>query len=137
MEERPRHQTRILLAGPVLREAKSITWPESEMTMSLVGFEHVFRRAVPNAVAADLTLDVVPAVVLALLKMTAFLDDMHRRQKDLLDIRDILDLYAARYRAGVLRRGLRCESARRFPCAGILTRYGSQVDLRGERTGFA
>ncbi|HTV83265.1 MAG TPA: nucleotidyl transferase AbiEii/AbiGii toxin family protein [Acidobacteriaceae bacterium] len=85
----------ILLAGPSLRVANSITWPESQMTMSLVGFEHVFRNATPYAFAPDLTLSVIPPVVLALLKMLAFLDDTHRREKDLHDIRDIFRLYAA------------------------------------------
>jgi len=37
----------LLPAGPKLREAKQITWPESQFTMSLVGFEHVFTSAQP------------------------------------------------------------------------------------------
>jgi predicted nucleotidyltransferase len=85
----------ILLAGPKLQAAKSITWPESEMTMSLMGFEHVFSRAIPYDFAADLTFKVIPPVVLALLKIAAFLDDPHRREKDLYDIRDLFHLYEA------------------------------------------
>ena len=83
-----------LLAGPILRRAKAITWPESEMKMNLAGFDHVFQRAVPHQLAPDLVLPVIPPVVLALLKMVAFLDDVHRREKDLLDIRDLFHLYA-------------------------------------------
>jgi hypothetical protein len=32
----------LLPAGPKLRAAKQVTWPVSQFTMSLVGFEHVF-----------------------------------------------------------------------------------------------
>lgn len=85
----------VLLAGPRLRSAKSITWPESEMTMNLTGFDHVFQSALPHEFAPDLVLPVIPPPVLALLKMVAFLDDVHRREKDLLDIRDLFHLYAA------------------------------------------
>jgi predicted nucleotidyltransferase len=41
-----------------------------------------------------LTLGVIPPVVLALLKMVAYLDDTHRHEKDLHDIRDVFRLYA-------------------------------------------
>lgn len=36
----------IIPAGPGLRAAKKIIWPGSQFAMSLVGFEHVFTRAV-------------------------------------------------------------------------------------------
>lgn len=85
----------VLLAGPQLRNAKAITWPESEMTMNLAGFDHVFQSALPYEFAQGLVLPVIPPLVLALLKMVAFLDDVHRREKDLLDIRDLLHLYSA------------------------------------------
>jgi predicted nucleotidyltransferase len=42
----------LLPAGPKLREAKQVTWPTSQFTMSLVGFEFPF--------APDLTLKVIP-----------------------------------------------------------------------------
>jgi hypothetical protein len=37
----------LLPAGPKLRAAKHVTWPFSQFTMSLVGFEHVFTDAQP------------------------------------------------------------------------------------------
>jgi hypothetical protein len=49
----------LLPAGPKLREAKQITWPESPFTMSLVGFEHVFTNARPVEFAPDLMLKVI------------------------------------------------------------------------------
>jgi predicted nucleotidyltransferase len=42
----------LLPAGPKLREAKQVTWPASQFTMSLVGFEHVFTSAEHSAIYA-------------------------------------------------------------------------------------
>lgn len=55
----------ILLAGPKLRTAGSITWPESEVKMNLAGFGHVFQRAAPHEIAPGQTLRVIPPAVLA------------------------------------------------------------------------
>ena len=65
----------LLPAGPKLREAKEITWPESQFTMSLVGFEHVFTNAQPVEFAPDLMLKVISPTALMLLKIVAFVDD--------------------------------------------------------------
>lgn len=35
----------LLPSSPGLRKAKRIIWPDSELVMSLVGFEHVFTRS--------------------------------------------------------------------------------------------
>lgn len=83
----------LLSAGPKLRAAKQVTWPESQFTMSLVGFDHVFAEAEPFSFADNLVLRVIPPVVLALLKIVAFLDDQNRRAKDLVDIRSLLQRY--------------------------------------------
>ena len=83
----------LIPAGIELRKAKQATWPESQFTMSLIGFDHVFSDAVTVELAPGLTLKVIPAIVLMLLKIVAFLDDQQRRAKDLLDIRSILELY--------------------------------------------
>ena len=61
--------------------------------MSLLGFDHVFTSAQPYEFAPGLTLKVIPPVVLALLKMVAFLDDPARRVKDLDDIRGLFSRY--------------------------------------------
>jgi predicted nucleotidyltransferase len=99
-EERKDHRWRgpsgslidLLPAGPRLREAKQITWPESGFEMSLVGFDHVFRRAVPF-LFSDVHYRVAPAHVIALLKIVPFMDDQSRRKKDLLDIAELFRRY--------------------------------------------
>jgi predicted nucleotidyltransferase len=83
----------LLPAGPKLRAAKQVTWPVSQFTMSLVGFEHVFTDAQPVEFTPDLTLKVISATVLMLLKIVAFVDDPQRRVKDLDDIRGLLTQY--------------------------------------------
>ena len=85
----------LLPAGPKLREAKQVTWPVSQFTMSLVGFDHVFETAQPFPFSPDLTLKVIPPTVLMLLKIVAFMDDQQRRIKDLDDIRGLLVQYEA------------------------------------------
>ena len=83
----------LLPAGPKLREAKQVTWPVSQFTISLVGFGHVFKDAQPVVLAPDLTLKVISPATLMLLKIVAFMDDPHRRMKDLDDIRGLLIEY--------------------------------------------
>lgn len=85
----------LLPAGPKLREAKQVTWPASQLTMSLVGFDHVFATAQPVQFAPDLTLKVISSTALMLLKIVAFMDDQQRRAKDLDDIRGLLLQYEA------------------------------------------
>jgi predicted nucleotidyltransferase len=85
----------LLPAGPKLREAKQVTWPVSQFTMSLLGFEHVFTSAQPVQFAPSLTLKVISSTALMLLKVVAFMDDPQRRVKDLDDIRGLLAQYEA------------------------------------------
>jgi predicted nucleotidyltransferase len=85
----------LLPAGPKLREAKQVTWPASQFTMSLVGFEHVFTSAQPVKFSPDLTLKVISPTALMLLKIVALLDDPSRRVKDLDDVRGLLTEYEA------------------------------------------
>ena len=82
-------------AGLKLREAQQVTWPSSQFTMSLVGFDHVFTTAQPVPFAPDLTLKVISSTALMLLKIVAFMDDQQRRVKDLDDIRGLLVQYEA------------------------------------------
>ena len=70
----------LLPAGPKLLQAKRIVWPESEFEMSLVGFEHVFARAIPFTFAEGVQYRVAPSRVIALLKIIAFMDDPHGRE---------------------------------------------------------
>ena len=85
----------LLPAGPKLRAAKQVTWPVSQFTMSLVGFEHVFTDAQPVEFSPDLTLNVISSTALMLSKVVAFMDDPQRRVKDLDDIRGLLTQYEA------------------------------------------
>jgi predicted nucleotidyltransferase len=85
----------LLPAGPGLRHAKRITWPESEFEMSLAGFEHVFALAVPVSFAEGVQYRVAPPSVIALLKIIAFMDDPHGRRKDLLDVGELFRRYDA------------------------------------------
>ena len=89
------HGSRIDLipAGPTLRSARQVTWPRSGMTMSLVGFDHVFERAMELEVLGHLSVRVVMAEVLFLLKVVAYLDDPERRVQDLGDIHGLLRRY--------------------------------------------
>jgi predicted nucleotidyltransferase len=85
----------LIPAGKKLREAKSITWPQSQFRMSLVGFDHVFSDAQRVTLGGRLPIRVIPPVVLMLLKIVAFLDDQTRRAKDLSDIRSLMSRYEA------------------------------------------
>jgi predicted nucleotidyltransferase len=85
----------LIPAGKKLREARSITWPQSQFRMSLVGFDHVFSDAQLVTLAGRLSIRVIPPLVLMLLKIVAFLDDQTRRAKDLSDIRALLSKYEA------------------------------------------
>jgi predicted nucleotidyltransferase len=82
-------------AGLKLRDAKQVTWPISQFTMSLVGFDHVFATAQPVQFAPDLMLKVISSSALMFLKIVAFMDDQQRRAKDLDDIRGLLVQYEA------------------------------------------
>ncbi|HEY6333583.1 MAG TPA: hypothetical protein VI756_29955 [Blastocatellia bacterium] len=85
----------LLPAGKALRESGKVIWPESGIVMSLTGFDHVFSAAVLVEVSPKLSLRVIPPVVLMLLKIAAFLDRPHEREKDLEDIRHLLTEYEA------------------------------------------
>ena len=83
----------LLPVGRKLRAAGRIEWPQSGMVMNLVGFDHVFARAVNREVAPGIRFRVVPIPVLALLKIASFLDSPYARQKDAQDIVSILERY--------------------------------------------
>jgi predicted nucleotidyltransferase len=85
----------LLAAGPGLRQAKRIIWPDSEFEMSRVGFEHVFTRARPFSFAEGVQYRVAPPPVIALLKIIAFMDDQQGRKKDLLDLKELFQRYEA------------------------------------------
>ena len=63
--------------------------------MSLVGFGHVFTRALPFSFAEGIQYRVAPPPVIALLKVIAFMEDQHSRKKDLLDLTELFRRYEA------------------------------------------
>ena len=90
----PRHNRFDLVpAGPTLRKAGKIVWPRSGFVMSLAGFDHVFRDAAVQDIGNGVIYKVIPPPVLALLKITSYLDDPQRRAKDLLDLRRLMHRY--------------------------------------------
>jgi predicted nucleotidyltransferase len=78
-----------------LRIAKRSVWPRSELSMSLVGFDHVFSRCVGVELSPGILCNVAPLPVIAFLKITAYLEDRHRRAKDLDDLKLLLGRYAS------------------------------------------
>jgi predicted nucleotidyltransferase len=83
----------LLPAGTNLRAAKKLTWPESQFSMSLIGFEHVFSEPLSERVTESLTVKVASARVLALLKIVSFLDRPYERERDLRDLRGMFSDY--------------------------------------------
>jgi predicted nucleotidyltransferase len=71
----------LIPAGTELRKAKQVTWPESQFTMSLVGFDHVFGDSEAVELSPELTLKIIPSIVLVLLKIVAFLEISRDVQK--------------------------------------------------------
>jgi predicted nucleotidyltransferase len=102
-ERVPRHEQRwlttrgtlmdVLPAGAALRSRGRMEWPESGLSMSLAGFDHVFRNSVTVSLGPGLQCKVVPPPVLALLKMASYADDPYGRAKDLVDLRRLLGRY--------------------------------------------
>lgn len=84
----------IIPAGPDLRAAGKIEWPESDAVMSLVGFAHVFENALSMKVGDDERIKVVPLHVYMLLKLAAY-QDRPGAGKDIRDIASLLDRYEA------------------------------------------
>lgn len=83
----------LLPAGPRLRAAGKIIWPESEFEMGLAGFEHVFPSSVLTQLGPGAALRVASVPAVMLLKIMAYMDAPYRRAKDLQDIRLILRRY--------------------------------------------
>lgn len=83
----------LLPVGPTARREKYVFWPKAETRMSVVGFDHVFQDAVERNLGRNLTIRVVPLVVLALTKIVSYLDDPVRRHKDLEDLLVLMHKY--------------------------------------------
>ncbi len=93
-----RQPARLLIscsAGPGLWLSKRwIVQPHSEFSMSLVGFDHVFSGCIGVELSPGISCKVAPLPVIAFLKIAAYLEDKHRRAKDLDDLKLLLRSYA-------------------------------------------
>jgi len=70
-----------------------IVWPKSGFRMSIVVFRLAFDQAMPVNLGSGLNIRVAPPVAIAILKMVAFLERPHDRQKDLEDLTHLLEDY--------------------------------------------
>ena len=85
----------VLPAGPALLAAGEIVWPRSGSRMSLLGFRLAFEQRQRQQLPGGLSVDVAPLAVVGLLKMVAYQDRPHERERDLQDLAHILDDYLA------------------------------------------
>jgi len=83
----------LIPSGPALRKKGYLEWPVSGMKMSLIGFDHVFANAILYEIAPGLRVHVIPPHVLALLKIVAYLDNPHEREKDVQDLATLFSRY--------------------------------------------
>jgi len=108
----------LLPAGERLRKQGWVEWPRSGMRMSLVGFASVFASSPERVIAPGLVAKVVGLPLFALLKIVAFLDDPHSRQKDVQDLVALMHWYAVdgdrRFRPEVYDAGIEYEHAGAF-----------------------
>lgn len=72
--------------GPGLVEQDHMAWPDRDSVMSTFGMEEAFECAREQEIIPDLSLPVVTAPGLVLLKIVAYLDRPDERARDLLDV---------------------------------------------------
>jgi predicted nucleotidyltransferase len=105
----------LLPIGEQARREKHLFWPRAETLMQAIGYDYVFRDAVEHEFAPDLEVRVAPLVVMALLKIAAYLDDPHARRKDLQDLVTLLRGYEEagdrRFSDDVLNAGVEYDEA--------------------------
>ncbi len=85
-------QIDVLPAGDDLLKAGEVLW-KSGHRMSLVGMRLAFETAADTPIAKDLRIAVPSLCSLALLKMVAYLDRPHERERDLADLAHVLEEY--------------------------------------------
>lgn len=77
--------------GVMKSSEEPLVWPDSGNTMNMTGFADVFRYAVRTEVTPGITLPVAPLWLLAVLKVSAYLD--RRFSRDLTDLIFVLENY--------------------------------------------
>lgn len=109
----------IMPAGPGIRLQQHVIWPDSQMRMSVVGFDHVFSKAEELEVRPGLRMKVIPVPVLTLLKIVSYLDRPAERERDIRDIGELLKRYEAeaderRFSDEIIERQVAYDSAGAF-----------------------
>ncbi|TFG88265.1 MAG: hypothetical protein E4H17_02630 [Gemmatimonadales bacterium] len=103
----------LIPAGRELLAAGQVTWPSGHV-MSLRGFRHAFSSTCPVEVAPGFQFDVPTVPVITLLKVIAYQERPHERERDLGDIAFALDHFQSedaerRYSTEILEAGIRYE----------------------------
>lgn len=83
----------IIPADTAALETGEIVWPKSQARMSLIGFRLAFEHRAPFEIAPALAIDVAPVPVLGLLKIVAYQERPHDRERDLADLAHVLEEY--------------------------------------------
>jgi predicted nucleotidyltransferase len=71
----------------------ALVWPGEDRTLSRVGLRLAHDHAVEVMMSADLAVMVASLPSLCVLKMIAYLDRPHERQRDLIDLAQVLRIY--------------------------------------------
>lgn len=103
----------LIPAGPELLSAGQVTWPSGHV-MSLRGFRHAFSSTCSVEVAAGFRVAVPTVPVITLLKVIAYQERPHERERDLGDIAFALTSFEAenverQFSPEVLEAGIRYE----------------------------
>ncbi len=103
----------LIPAGPDLLVAGQVTWPSGQV-MSLRGFRHAFSGAIPTEVAPGFRVNIPTVPVITLLKVIAYQERPHERERDLGDIAFVManfvpDRDERRYSSEVLAAGIHFE----------------------------
>lgn len=80
----------VVPAGPSLRAAGKVVWPQSQQEMQLVGMDLAFKHAV-NEPLGNTFLKIASLPTIVILKMNSWLDNSTERERDLADISHILE----------------------------------------------
>jgi len=125
----------IMPAGPKIRAQGHVVWPESQMQMSVVGFEHVFNKAEEREIAPGLRMKVIPVPVLTLLKIVSYLDRPTERERDIRDVGELFKRYEVdnddrRFSEEIIESEISFDSAGAFLLGFDLGRICSDAEQR-------
>lgn len=125
----------IIPANAELLAAGELSWPRTNARMSLAGIGHALELCDELELAEGLSFPVAPVAVLALLKITSYLDRPLERGKDLEDLAFILAESVGpedprRWEADVFEAGLSYEQVDAFVLGRELRKFVDERDRR-------